>query len=242
MSSQKSRALIFAKKYKFFKKCYLFYNIYLRNYKFFFNNSQFGEEKIILKLFKKNFKGNFVDLGCFHPIRQNNTYKMYRLGWKGINIDLNPLTIDLFNFARSKDINICTAISDKKKTTNLYYLGDLASQNTIEKKHTNFLKSHFGISKKDIKTRKIKTQKLEDVLARHKFFKIDFMNIDIEGHELKVLRSLNFKKFNIKIICIEILDHDKFSKIRKKEVLRFFKKNGYILKHRSVVNYIFKRI
>ena len=167
---------------------------------------------------------------------------MYRLGWKGINIDLNPLTIDLFNFARSKDINICTAISDKKKTTNLYYLGDLASQNTIEKKHTNFLKSHFGISKKDIKTRKIKTQKLEDVLARHKFFKIDFMNIDIEGHELKVLRSLNFKKFNIKIICIEILDHDKFSKIRKKEVLRFFKKNGYILKHRSVVNYIFKRI
>ena len=83
---------------------------------------------------------------------------------------------------------------------------------------------------------------MEDVLARHKFFKIDFMNIDIEGHELKVLRSLNFKKFNIKIICIEILDHDKFSKIRKKEVLRFFKKNGYILKHRSVVNYIFKRI
>ena len=31
-------------------------------------------------------------------ITQNNTYLMYKLGWKGINIDLNPLSIELFKF------------------------------------------------------------------------------------------------------------------------------------------------
>ena len=67
------------------------------------------------------------------------------------------------------------------------------------------------------------------------------MNIDIEGHELQVLSSLNLKKFNIKLICIEILNHDKFSKIRKKKVLNFFKKNGYLLRDKSVINYIFKK-
>ena len=166
---------------------------------------------------------------------------MYRSGWRGLNIDLNQLTIDLFNFTRPKDVNICAAISNTNSIKKLYYLGDLASQNSIEKEHTNFLKKHFGFSSRDIKVKKVKTKKLGDILEKLKFYKIDFMNIDIEGHELKVLKSLNFKKFDIKIICIEILNHDKFSKIRKAKVLKFFKKQGYILKDKSVINYIFKK-
>ena len=37
-----------------------------------------------------------MDLGCFHPIRDNNTYLMYKSGWSGINIDLNPLSIEFW--------------------------------------------------------------------------------------------------------------------------------------------------
>ena len=74
----------------------------------------FGEDKKILKLFQNKRDGRYLDLGCFHPIRQNNTFLFYKLGWKGINIDLNPLTIELFNIARPDDINICAAISGKK--------------------------------------------------------------------------------------------------------------------------------
>ena len=92
-----SLALKLSKKFTYFKTIYLYYNIYIRNFKFFFKNAQFGEDKKIIKLFNKNTKGTYVDVGCFHPIRQNNTYLMYKLGWSGVNIDLNPLTIDLFN-------------------------------------------------------------------------------------------------------------------------------------------------
>ena len=38
---------------------------------------------------------------------------MYKQGWNGMNIDLNPLTIELFNFARPNDVKICSAISNK---------------------------------------------------------------------------------------------------------------------------------
>ena len=38
--------------------------------------------------------------------------EMFKKGWYGLNIDLNPLTIDLFNYARPSDINICSAISN----------------------------------------------------------------------------------------------------------------------------------
>jgi len=242
MSSSNSYSLNLAKKYPFLKKIYFFYNIYIRNLKFYFNSSQFGEDKIIYELFDKSYKGRYVDLGCFHPTRQNNTFKMYKTGWRGINIDLNTMTIDLFKFTRPGDINLRAAISNKKGSTNLFYIGDLASQNTIEKNHTNFLKNHFGLKTNDIKIKKIKTQKINDIFEKYKYYNIDFMNIDIEGHELKVLNSLNFKKFDISVICVEIFKHNKFSGENKKKILKLFKKNGYFLKHKGSINYIFKKI
>ena len=68
------------------------------------------------------------------------------------------------------------------------------------------------------------------------------MNIDIEGHELEVLKSLNLKKYNIKVICVEILNYNKFTKSRKSKLLNFFKKNKYKLVSKSSINYIFKRM
>ena len=122
MSTRNSRFLNFSKQFTFFKKIYLFYNIYVRNYKFLFSNSQFNESQIINNLFSKNYVGNFIDVGCFHPTKYNNTYVLYKRGWSGINIDLNPLSIDFFNFLRPRDTNICAAISNnKKKKKNFFF-------------------------------------------------------------------------------------------------------------------------
>ena len=148
MSSANSTILKLSKKYPSIKKIYLYYNIYIRNFKFFFRTSQFGEDKKIIKLFDKNKKGTYLDVGCFHPTRQNNTYLMYKLGWSGVNIDLNPLTIELFKVARPNDINICAAVSNSNEVKNLFFDHDLSSLNTISKNHTLYIEKAFG--KKDI--------------------------------------------------------------------------------------------
>jgi len=240
MSSANSLFFKWSKSYPIFKNIFLYYNIYIRNFKFFFHNSQFGEDKKIIKLFKGKKDGTYLDLGCFHPIRQNNTYLFHRLGWKGINIDLNPLTIELFNIARPKDINICAAISSKTGSKNLFFDHELSSLNTISKNHTLFLKEAFG--KKNLKKKIIKTNTLNNILKENKIKKIDFMNIDIEGNELEVLKTLNFKKLNIKVICIEIVNYDHYSKkikINKEKIFNILKKNDYHLKFKIFVNYIF---
>tara|TARA_B110000211_G_C13974655_1_gene506551 strand:+ start:339 stop:1070 length:732 start_codon:yes stop_codon:yes gene_type:complete len=241
MSTKKSNLLSLAKKYSFLKNLYFFYNIYIRNYKFFFNSSQFGEDKKISKLFNKNFKGTYVDLGCFHPLRSNNTFQFYKKGWKGLNIDLNPLTIDLFNFARPADTNICAAISNKKVKKKLYFLGDLDSKNTLDLNHKNWLGKHFNIDKKDFKIKNVKTRTLSEILNKNKFYNIDFLNIDIEGHELEVLRSVNFQKFNIKVICVELINFNKLSGNKKNQLIALLKKNKYKFVDKSEINYIFKR-
>jgi FkbM family methyltransferase len=223
------------------EKLYLFYNIYIRNIKYFLllneKNTQFGEEKEIKKILNINKVGNFVDIGCFHPTRQNNTYELYRAGWKGINIDLNPLSIKLFNFARPYDDNICTAISNKEGYKKLYFLGDLDTKNTIEKNQLNLLNKEFGIKKTKIK--KIKVKKLNNILERNKFYKIDFLNIDTEGSEYQILKTINFKRYNIKLICIEILTHNKQSIIKNKKTINLLLKNKFKLIKKIGVNYLF---
>ena len=182
-----------------------------------------------------------MDLGCFHPFRSNNTFQFYKKGWKGLNIDLNPLTIDLFNFARPADTNICAAISNKKVKKKLYFLGDLDSKNTLDLNHKNWLGKHFNINKKDFKIKNVKTITLSEILNKNKFYNIDFLNIDIEGHELEVLRSVNFKKFNIKVICVELINFNKLSGNKKNQLIALLKKNKYKLVDKSKINYIFKR-
>ena len=241
MSTKKSLLLSFAKKNIFFKKFYFFYNIYIRNCKYLFNSTQFGEEKKIIKQFNKNFKGKYVDLGCFHPTRLNNTFHLYKKGWSGVNIDLNPLTIELFNYARPEDVNVCAAISNKKTKKKLYFLGDLDSKNTLDLNHKNWLRRHFKIKEKDFKIKKVNSTTLGQVLEKNSFFNIDFLNIDIEGHELEVLRSLNFKKFQIKVICVELINFNKTSSERRKKLISILRKNKFKLVDKSEINYIFKR-
>ena len=240
MSSPNSLFFKWSKTNHLIKKLFLYYNIYIRNFKFFFKSSQFGEDKKIIKLLKKIKKGTYLDVGCFHPTRQNNTYLLYKMGWSGMNIDLNPLTIDLFNIARPKDINVCAAISKKKGTQNLFFDHELSTLNTININHTLFLKKAFGNIK--LKKKKIKTTTLNSILIKNNIKTVDFMNIDIEGNELDVLKTLNFKKIDIKVICIEIVNYNDYSKsiqISKNEIFKILKKNNYHLNFKTFVNYVF---
>ena len=242
MKTSKSIFLNFVKKYPFLKKFYYFYNIYIRNYKFLNNGSQFGEEKFILSFFDKKYKGKFLDIGCFHPTRHNNTYQMYKNGWNGINIDLNPLTIDLFNFARKKDININAAISDNEENKTLYFLDELNTQNTLESNHLSFLKNHHNIKEEEISKKKIRTRRLDKILDNYNFNDIDFMNIDVEGHELNILNSIDFFKYKIKFICIEMIDHNNHAKVINEKLNAILERNSYVLEKKIDINFIFRKI
>ena len=51
---------------------------------------------IIDRIFRDLKKGVYVDVGCNHPIKYNNTYLLYKKGWEGINIDADVNSINLF--------------------------------------------------------------------------------------------------------------------------------------------------
>ena len=229
-------------KHKIFYKPYLYYNIYIRNFKFFFKDtlSQDKEDLFIKNFFKKKNKGIYLDIGCFNPLLWNNTYFLYKKGWSGINVDIQKINVDLFNIARPGDINICCALYDKKKFLNLYNLkGENNSAGmTIDKSYAEKMKFLF---KKKIIKKKIETFTFSEIIKNHniKFKKIDFLNIDTEGSDFNVLKSINIQKYKPKLICIEISQFTK--KVDKKKILNYLKLNHYKFVYKTSISSFFKR-
>ena len=58
-----------------------------------------------------------------------------------------------------------------------------------------WMKKNFGLNK--LKTKTIKTNRLDKILKKFDIKHIDFLNIDIEGLELEVMSTINLKKLNI---------------------------------------------
>ena len=79
-------------------KAYLYYNLYIRHKGFIKRErySQWGEDQFIAEYFKDTDKGIYLDIGCFNPFMYSNTCLLHNKSWSGINIDINPTSIDLF--------------------------------------------------------------------------------------------------------------------------------------------------
>ena len=182
---------------------YKFLSVYLKSFtnkKFFYSFG--GIDNLIQQIFKSQKKGIYIDIGCGHPIKNNNTYLLNKKGWSGINIDLDVDNIELFKIYRPKDLNICAAISDEMKETDLFFYHSRSALNTIDKKTANYQKA------KVTSIKKIQTTTLNNVLDEsiYNSSNIDFLSIDVEGSELSVLKNFNFHKFKPKVIVVEYLD------------------------------------
>jgi hypothetical protein len=210
-------------KYKFLLKIYLYYYYFKFNFFSKKTYSQFGEDTIIIKYFK-NFIGKYVDIGCYHPIKYSNTALLYKKGWTGINIDLNKTTIDLFNFTRLRDKNIFACLSDREKIIDMYIDNEFSALNSIYK---NNIKNH---KIKKYQKIKINTKVFSNVVKE----KFDFLNIDCEGNDYNILKTIDLKKYNPQIICIEV------SEKNKKLIYKYLNANHYKLLTIRSLSHIFK--
>ena len=161
-----------------------------------------GIDALVGNIFKDKNRGFYVDIGCGHPIKNNNTYLLSKKNWFGVNIDLDKDNIDLFNIYRPSDLNITTAISDEVGEVDLFFYHSKSAINTINKQTADYQKAKISNIKK------IKTNTLNSVLNNSKYsnLQIDLLSIDIEGSEFLALKNFDFNKYNPKVIVVEYLD------------------------------------
>ena len=204
--------------------------------------STFGEDIFLQKFFKRQKKGFYIDIGCYHPLLGNNTYLLYKKGWHGLNFDVSEKTIELFDFFRKKDKNICCGITNKKGFKKLFFRKKLNMLNTLNK---DVAKIHFL---KGFSSRIIKVNTLNYFLK--KFYgnkkKIDLLKIDTEGEELNVLKSIDFKVYRPRLISIEIHNQKEMYKddskyFKSNKIYKFLVSKNYSLIWKNYYSFIFKR-
>ena len=216
-------------KKEYLTKSLLLFKLYLIyfgfKYKFFTKKksySQFGEDLVVNDFFK-NFVGRYVDIGCYHPIKYNNTALLHKKGWKGVNIDLNRKSIDLFNACRKNDLNITACLSDKIEEVTIYLDSEFSALNSI------YVDNSKNFKFKDLKKISVKTKIFPELIKDN----FDFVNIDCEGNDFKILKTIDLKRYTPKIINIEIsLDH-------KKDIYNYMDLNGYKILDIKSLSHIF---
>lgn len=201
--------------------------------------SQCGEDLIIKHIFDrlKIIRPSFLDIGAYHPFSINNTALFYLNGSKGINIEPNTDYFKLFLNDRKRDVNLNVGIAGKPGFLN-YYGMNVPALNTFSKKEAdNYVREGYKIQK----ISRIKTETIENILRKYWNGKFpDFLSIDAEGLELKILKSVNLKMNYPKVICVETLSFSTSGKGKTdSNLIRYLEHQGFMKYADTNINTIF---
>jgi FkbM family methyltransferase len=191
--------------------------------------SQFGEDKILHNVFSKKNRGTCVEVGGYDGISGSNTYFFETIGWKCLILEPIPELCEKIRLNRNCDI-LQVAASDKIGISDFYIAKGVESLSTIETeiKHFDRIYKDGGSGIEQIK---VKTDLLTNILKINGYTEIDFLTLDVEGHEMSALRGLDFDKINIKILIIEDATFGKSNDIKN-----FMRANSFVRFKRTGCN------
>ena len=207
--------------------------------------SQEGEDRILSGIFHGQAEGFYVDVGAHHPTELSNTYVFYRKGWRGINIDPLAGIMVMFDQVRPRDINVEVAISDTDDMLT-YYEFNTPVINTFSRELSQQRMEYGDGPKSDFRfellaERKVATRRLADVLGEHMPAgqRIDFLSIDVEGHEMEVLRSNDWSSYHPVIVLIEDASLLSLDEMDRSPIVAFMRERGYVPFCRTPLTLIF---
>jgi FkbM family methyltransferase len=155
--------------------------------------SQFGEDLWLGEYFADTPHGFYVDVGAYDPFNASNTLRLYRQGWRGINIEPDPAALARLQRFRPRDINLGLAISDVSGEARFVRDGSFSRIHTSEQKT---LSTGRQIA--------VRTRRLEEVLSEWTHgIAIDLLDVDCEGLDLTVLQSNDWDRFRPRNVLAE---------------------------------------
>ena len=188
--------------------------------------SQYNQDYALYKYHFQYLKrpGNYLDIATNEPTFISNSYFFDRcLGWGGICVEGNPVYYEKIYRLRSCSL-LPTCVGDQDGQNVEFILH--AGAGGIDSTNKNVYRFADGGAKE--KKVKLRCTTVERVLNRYPSPRvIDYMSLDVEGHELPVLQGINWSSTKINVINIEVSPETR-SSIREfmtnvgyKELVRF---------------------
>jgi FkbM family methyltransferase len=148
--------------------------------------------------------GFYVDVGCYDSVHLSNTFALYKKGWHGINVDANREVIDVFRERRPRDVSVHAALSDERERLKFHEFAN-RGLSSFDEEHVEKWEGRNRIVDEYWLETVTLTEVLDDHDAPEQF---DLLDVDMEGFDLRVLRSLDFTRYRPRLILVEIHDTD----------------------------------
>lgn len=195
--------------------------------------SQFAEdliaESILLRVgVKLSSESLYIDVGACWPKKYSNTFRFYRNGWSGLCIDPRPGFQVEFARDRPRDTCVNVGVSDVPGSLD-YYMFDNPVFNTFEQDRAERLASSGLKGRTLLEVQQIPVEPLHSIVARTIGFerKVQFVSIDVEGQEEKVLISADLSTFRPTLFVLEFKSKG-VAHFLKSPLCHLMTQNGYI--------------
>jgi FkbM family methyltransferase len=209
-------------KIEFLKKCNTF-GIEPYNVNFY---SQQDEDKYIIQYLLNNkiTDGTYLEIGACDGVLYSNTKTLEDyFGFKGILIEPQPGFYSNLEKNRNKSNNeLYNYAVSNNECEEITFIGNNAEGGIFNNINTDLTRYNWN-------SYKVKNIRMSEILKQSKFEYIDFMIIDVEGSELTLLKSIDFK---FPIFCIIIEAHSGEQE-KNKEFGDYLKENGFTFKERQ---------
>lgn len=181
------------------------------------------ETHLVWEYFGRKKDGIFVEVGANDPVAGSQTWLLEQNGWRGVLIEPQSAHQARLKEQRKGSQVFQVACSSPEKEGEMDLL--LSAENgasTLQRQ----VDSHGA---KFIGAERVKVTTLNKVLELAGVKQMDFLSLDVEGHEIDVMRGLDFKKFRPALVLIE-------DGVRDLGKHRYLTRNGYKLVKRTSLN------
>jgi len=187
--------------------------------------------------------GTFFEAGAFDGINQSNTFFLEKLGWKGVLVE--PSFENYLKCISNRPLSVsvnCALVSPTEYSNSKTVIGDfdsdimssisatrrskLRKQKYQKTLHTyqlplTYLIDYYKQSKNSNNFIHVSAITISMLLNKLNISTIDFLSLDVEGYEYKVLQGIDFKQHKPKLILVEIY------KNQLNDISSLLIKNGY---------------
>ena len=199
--------------------------------------SQCGEDLIIafvLELLHGPRPKRYLDIGANHPFNLSNTALLYASGGQGVLVEPDPYFAKLLRNKRPRDKVLQYGVHFSGKEVADFFILDTPTLNTFSQYEMeryvsmgHQLKSKIPVALKDINS----ILELSGDL--------DFMNLDIEGLDKKILEMIDWEKYRPTCICVETITYETKQEPKKlTDIIDLMNKHDYILYADTFINTI----
>jgi FkbM family methyltransferase len=181
------------------------------------------EKQLVWEFFGRKGDGFFVEVGANDPHSGSQTWLLEQNGWHGVLVEPQAALCEKLRRERknSKVFQVACSGPDKEGEA-LLHIGAHDGVSTLEKQ----IDSHGA---QFVGTERVKITTLDKVLREAGANTIDFLSLDVEGHEIEVMRGFDFGKYRPALILVE-------DGVRTLDKHRFLKRQGYRLVKRTTLN------